>query len=99
VNIRPEIMAVDSSTIDPHTAREVAAAAAKQDNPMVEVPVSGGTGGAEAGTLTFAVHKPPPSNRIAGRMDRTPSLPSSRGKEGLYAYSFFNALRASSRLS
>lgn len=54
-NIRPGIMAVDSSTIDPHTAREVAAVAAKQGNPMVDAPVSGGTGGAEAGTLTFMV--------------------------------------------
>jgi len=54
-NIRPGIMIVDSSTIDPHTAREVAAAAGKQGNPMVDAPVSGGTGGAEAGTLTFMV--------------------------------------------
>lgn len=46
---------IDSSTIDPHTAREVAAAAANQGNPMADAPVSGGTGGAEAGTLTFMV--------------------------------------------
>lgn len=46
---------VDSSTIDPHAAREVAAAAAKHGNPMLDAPVSGGTGGAEAGTLTFMV--------------------------------------------
>jgi 3-hydroxyisobutyrate dehydrogenase len=46
---------IDSSTIDPHTARDVAAAAAKIGNPMVDAPVSGGTGGAEAGTLTFMV--------------------------------------------
>jgi 3-hydroxyisobutyrate dehydrogenase len=46
---------IDSSTIDPHTAREVAAAAAKRGNPMADAPVSGGTGGAEAGTLTFMV--------------------------------------------
>jgi len=46
---------IDSSTIDPHTAREVAAAAAKHGNPMADAPVSGGTGGAEAGTLTFMV--------------------------------------------
>lgn len=46
---------VDSSTIDPHTAREVAAAAVKHGNPMADAPVSGGTGGAEAGTLTFMV--------------------------------------------
>jgi len=46
---------VDSSTIDPHTAREVAAAALRHGNPMADAPVSGGTGGAQAGTLTFMV--------------------------------------------
>lgn len=46
---------IDSSTIDPHTAREVAARAAEQGNPMADAPVSGGTNGAQAGTLTFMV--------------------------------------------
>jgi 3-hydroxyisobutyrate dehydrogenase len=46
---------IDSSTIDPHTAREVIAAATEHGNPMADAPVSGGTGGAEAGTLTFMV--------------------------------------------
>jgi 3-hydroxyisobutyrate dehydrogenase len=46
---------IDSSTIDPHTAREVITAAAEHGNPMADAPVSGGTGGAEAGTLTFMV--------------------------------------------
>ena len=50
---------LDSSTIDPHTARDVAAFAAKQGNPMADAPVSGGTGGAEAGTLTFMVGATP----------------------------------------
>jgi 3-hydroxyisobutyrate dehydrogenase len=49
---------IDSSTIDPHTAREVAAAAGARGNPMADAPVSGGTGGAEAGTLTFMVGAP-----------------------------------------
>ncbi len=49
---------IDSSTIDPHTAREVAAAAAARGNPMADAPVSGGTGGAKAGTLTFMVGAP-----------------------------------------
>ncbi|MCZ2498008.1 3-hydroxyisobutyrate dehydrogenase [Xylophilus sp. Kf1] len=49
------VLLVDSSTIDPMTAREVAAAAAGRGNAMVDAPVSGGTGGAEAGTLTFMV--------------------------------------------
>ena len=46
---------LDSSTIDPQTAREVAALAGRQGNPMADAPVSGGTAGAEAGTLTFMV--------------------------------------------
>ena len=49
------IRLVDCSTIDPHTARTVALAAVRQGNPMVDAPVSGGTGGAVAGTLTFMV--------------------------------------------
>jgi 3-hydroxyisobutyrate dehydrogenase len=52
---QPGVTLVDSSTIDPYTARDVAAAAGRQGNPMVDAPVSGGTGGAEAGTLTFMV--------------------------------------------
>ena len=46
---------IDSSTIDPHTAREVAVHAGQHGNPMADAPVSGGTSGAEAGTLTFMV--------------------------------------------
>jgi 3-hydroxyisobutyrate dehydrogenase len=46
---------IDSSTIDPHTARDVAFAARAKGLRMLDAPVSGGTGGAEAGTLTFMV--------------------------------------------
>ncbi|MEA3161829.1 MAG: 3-hydroxyisobutyrate dehydrogenase [Gammaproteobacteria bacterium] len=53
--VAPGVALIDSSTIDPHTAREVAVLAAQQGNPMADAPVSGGTGGAEAGTLTFMV--------------------------------------------
>ena len=49
------VLLIDSSTIDPMSAREVASAAAAQGNPMIDAPVSGGTGGASAGTLTFMV--------------------------------------------
>jgi 3-hydroxyisobutyrate dehydrogenase len=51
---------IDSSTIDPQTARDVASRAAQRTNPnpMADAPVSGGTGGAEAGTLTFMVGAP-----------------------------------------
>jgi len=46
---------IDCSTIDVETAREVAAQAEKAGLLMVDAPVSGGVGGAEAGTLTFMV--------------------------------------------
>ncbi|MEA2782542.1 MAG: 3-hydroxyisobutyrate dehydrogenase [Rhodospirillaceae bacterium] len=49
---------IDSSTIDVPTAREVASAAAAVGRLMVDAPVSGGTAGAEAGSLTFMVGGP-----------------------------------------
>ncbi len=53
--VAPNIPLIDSSTIDPHTSREVAWLAQAQGNVLVDAPVSGGVGGAEAGTLTFMV--------------------------------------------
>ncbi|HEY1028578.1 MAG TPA: 3-hydroxyisobutyrate dehydrogenase [Pseudomonas sp.] len=53
--VAPGVLLIDSSTIDPLSARAVAQAAAAQGNPMLDAPVSGGTGGAAAGTLTFMV--------------------------------------------
>jgi 3-hydroxyisobutyrate dehydrogenase len=49
---------IDCSTIDVATAREVGAAAAQAGLPMLDAPVSGGVGGAEAATLTFMVGGP-----------------------------------------
>ena len=46
---------IDSSTIDVPSARETIAAAEAAGMDMVDAPVSGGVGGAEAGTLTFMV--------------------------------------------
>ncbi|HKT91051.1 MAG TPA: 3-hydroxyisobutyrate dehydrogenase [Paraburkholderia sp.] len=46
---------IDSSTIDPASVKEFAKLAAAQGNAFVDAPVSGGTGGAAAGTLTFMV--------------------------------------------
>jgi 3-hydroxyisobutyrate dehydrogenase len=51
----PGTLLIDSSTIDPQTSREVALDARGKGLVMVDAPVSGGTGGAEAGTLTFMV--------------------------------------------
>ncbi len=49
---------IDSSTIDVETARGVAARAAAAGLEMLDAPVSGGVGGATAGTLTFMVGGP-----------------------------------------
>jgi len=54
-HVQPGVSLIDCSTIDPLTAREVAKAASAHGNPMLDAPVSGGTGGATAGTLTFMV--------------------------------------------
>lgn len=52
---RPGTIFIDSSTIDVDSARAVIAQAEKAGHLMVDAPVSGGTGGAAAGTLTFMV--------------------------------------------
>jgi 3-hydroxyisobutyrate dehydrogenase len=49
----PGALLVDCSTIDVATARETAAAAVARGHDFLDAPVSGGTGGAEAATLTF----------------------------------------------
>jgi 3-hydroxyisobutyrate dehydrogenase len=50
---KKEALLIDSSTIDIDSARAVAAAAGKAGFDFLDAPVSGGVGGAEAGTLTF----------------------------------------------
>lgn len=51
----PGALLIDSSTIDVGTARAVGAAAVKAGFNMLDAPVSGGVGGAAAGTLAFMV--------------------------------------------
>ncbi|ATN05312.1 3-hydroxyisobutyrate dehydrogenase [Chryseobacterium indologenes] len=53
--LKPDTLLIDSSTIDAVTARSVAQLAASKGCRMIDAPVSGGTGGAQAGTLTFIV--------------------------------------------
>ena len=48
-------MFIDCSTIDVATAREVIAEAEERGQMMIDSPMSGGIGGATAGTLTFMV--------------------------------------------
>jgi 3-hydroxyisobutyrate dehydrogenase len=50
---QPGSLLIDCSTIDVATAREVSSKAAEAGLDMLDAPVSGGTAGAEAGTLTF----------------------------------------------
>jgi 3-hydroxyisobutyrate dehydrogenase len=50
-----EALLIDCSTIDVESARAVSAAAAAAGLDMLDAPVSGGVGGAKAGTLTFMV--------------------------------------------
>lgn len=52
---QPKTLFVDCSTISPVVARKVATAALKKNFFMIDAPVSGGTAGAQAGTLTFMV--------------------------------------------
>lgn len=53
--IGPGVIIIDSSTIDPASVKEFSSLAAVQGNVFLDAPVSGGTGGAAAGTLTFMV--------------------------------------------
>jgi 3-hydroxyisobutyrate dehydrogenase len=57
-NAKPGALLVDCSTIDVETAREVSRKARDKGFGMLDAPVSGGTGGATAGTLTFMVGGP-----------------------------------------
>lgn len=54
-NAKPGTLLIDCSTIDVDTARAVASEAEKKGLAMLDAPVSGGVGGATAGTLTFMV--------------------------------------------
>ena len=51
----PGALLIDSSTIDVRTSRDMAKAASGRGLKMLDAPVSGGTTGAAAGTLTFMV--------------------------------------------
>jgi 3-hydroxyisobutyrate dehydrogenase len=54
-NANAGTLLIDCSTIDVQTARDVSAAAEAKGLLMLDAPVSGGVGGATAGTLTFMV--------------------------------------------
>ena len=54
-NANPKTLLIDCSTISPKVAQAVATEAKAKGFAMVDAPVSGGTAGAQAGTLTFMV--------------------------------------------
>lgn len=54
-HIAKNALVLDCSTIDAATARHVGAGLAAQGIAFIDAPVSGGVGGAKAGTLTFIV--------------------------------------------
>ena len=54
-NANPKTLLIDCSTISPKVSQTVAAAANAKGFVMIDAPVSGGTAGAQAGTLTFMV--------------------------------------------
>jgi 3-hydroxyisobutyrate dehydrogenase len=54
-NANPKTLLIDCSTISPKVAQAVASAAKARGFAMVDAPVSGGTAGAQAATLTFMV--------------------------------------------
>ncbi|QDQ28096.1 3-hydroxyisobutyrate dehydrogenase [Chitinimonas arctica] len=54
-SIDPNALILECSTISPEAARRVHAAACARGIAMLDAPVSGGTAGAAAGTLTFIV--------------------------------------------
>lgn len=57
-SVKPGTLLIDASTIDPQTSQKVGKMAKEMQTLMIDAPVSGGVGGAEAGTLTFMVGGP-----------------------------------------
>ena len=54
-NVNPKTLLIDCSTISPKVAQAVAVKAKEKGFAMIDAPVSGGTAGAQAGSLTFMV--------------------------------------------
>ncbi len=75
----PNTLAIDCSTIDPETARALSAAAAADNVGYLDSPMSGGVGGAAAGTLTFMV------GGDQAHFDRARPLLEAMGKNIFYA--------------
>jgi len=72
-------LVIDCSTISPGSARKVADAARARGVAMLDAPVSGGTAGAEKGTLTFIV------GGAAGDLERARTVLASMGTNIFHA--------------
>ena len=77
--IAPGSLVIDCSTIAPAASRKVAAAAAERGFAMIDAPVSGGTAGAAAATLTFMI------GGEAGAVARSRPLLETMGKNLFHA--------------
>jgi 3-hydroxyisobutyrate dehydrogenase len=77
--IRPGTLVIDCSTIAPAASRKVAEAAQALGLDFIDAPVSGGTAGAAAGTLTFIVGGSAPA------LERARPLLSAMGKNIFHA--------------
>lgn len=76
---RPGTLLIECSTIAPEAARKVSAAAEKKGFAIIDAPVSGGTNGAQAGTLTFMV------GGVAADLERARPLLEKMGKNIFHA--------------
>lgn len=77
--IAPGTLVIDCSTIAPASSRKVAEAAQARGIVFIDAPVSGGTAGAAAGTLTFIV------GGEAGALERARPCLSAMGKNIFHA--------------
>ncbi|RJF98487.1 3-hydroxyisobutyrate dehydrogenase [Noviherbaspirillum saxi] len=77
--IRDGALLIDCSTIAPQSSRKVAQAASARGLAMIDAPVSGGTAGAAAGTLTFIV------GGDAAALDRSRPVLAAMGKNIFHA--------------
>lgn len=75
----PQALLIDCSTIAADVAKEVSAAAAARGFAMLDAPVSGGTAGAAAGSLTFIV------GGEAAALDRARAVLGAMGKNIFHA--------------
>ncbi len=78
-HIKPSALVIDCSTIDADSSRKLGQALSQQGIAFIDAPVSGGVGGAKAGTLTFIV------GGDAAHFERSKTVLSDMGKNLFHA--------------